>query len=162
MAKYWPKYFFDYYFKTSRTNSIAKAAKAAVLTDIYSSIKKKNTQSTNTTGCIEYGFVARQVRAVNRVSPDITRHDIYNELHRQAREIVVSLDADFIFATTDNGGMSVVDGGAETGNGARSKGGRPVGTTNVKKKVSELYIIAAKTRYALLLKMRRKILERNT
>ena len=79
----------------SQTNLIAKAAKAAVLTDLCNSIKNKNTQCTNTTGYIEYGFVACQVRDVNRVCPEITRHDVYNELRRQAREAVLSPDAKY-------------------------------------------------------------------
>ena len=90
---------------TSQTNLIAKAAKSAVLTDFCNSIEKKNTESTNTTWYIEYGFIARHVRSVNHVCPDITRHDVYNELRRQAREAVQSPDADLVLVATDNGGM---------------------------------------------------------
>ena len=112
--------------------------------------------ATNTTGYIQYGFVARQVRGVNRVYLDSTRHDVYNELRRQARKAVLSPDAAAVLAATDNRGGSVVDKGAKTGNGACNKGGRPVGTTDVKKKVSELSVIAAINDICLTLKVEKK------
>ena len=103
--KHWAKYVFDYYFKMSQANSIAKAAKSTVFIDLCNSIKQKNAQSTNTIGYIQYAFITRQVRGVNRVYPDITRHDVYNKLRRQAREAVQSPDADLVLVATDNGGM---------------------------------------------------------
>ena len=85
--------------------------------------------------------------------PNITRHDVYNELRRQARKAISSPEA---VARTDNGEISVLEG-AVTGN-VRGKGGRPNGTTDVNKKVSNLSVIAAKNEIALTLDSEKKSL----
>ena len=136
-----------------KVNPIAKAAKDAVLAELCNSIRfKRNEQSSNRTGNIEYGYVARQISGVNRVCPDITRNDVYNELRRQDKNANQSEHVE-IPTPTDNMEAEDTDGVA-----ARKKGGRPVGSTDVNKKVCVLSVIAAKNEIAITLDCEKKAL----
>ena len=77
--------------------------------------------------------------------PYITRHDVYNELRRQATLWVLCTDADSIPTVTDNRAVSVLED-TVTSSGDWSRGGRPNRITDVKKKVSDLSIVVVKTR----------------
>ena len=112
-----------------KVNPIAKAAKDAVLAGLCNSIRfKRNEQSSNTTGNIEYGYVARQISGVSRVCPYIIRNSVYIELRRQERifnqsrqaEIPTRTDNDHVSEAEDTDGVAV-----------HKKGGRPVGSTDV-------------------------------
>ena len=139
-----------------KVNPIAKAAKDAVLAELCNSIRfKKNEQSSNVAGNIEYGYVARQISGVNRVCPDITRNDVYNELRRHKRIANQSAKVKNPTPTDNNHVLEAVD---TDGVAVRKKGGRPVGSTDVNKKVCELSVIAAKNEIALTLDSEKKAL----
>ena len=137
-----------------KVNPVAKAAKDAVLAELCNSIRfKRNEQPSNITGNIEYGYVARQISGVNRVCPDITRNDVYNELRRHERIANQSTQIENPTPTDNNHVLEAVD---TDGVAVRKKGGRPVGSTDVNKKVCELSVIAAKNEIALTLDSEKK------
>ena len=118
---------------------IAKATKQNIVNDLCNTI---DLQRQTHEGWAPIGFVAGLIKSHLSVWPWLTRNTLNNELRRcktLGSQLFLSTDASL-------GKTSVTDTSVAT---PRTKGGRPAGTTNVKKKNSEMAIIAAKKEISL-------------
>ena len=133
--------FYDSKIKMSSENQIeiAKATKKNIVNDLCNTI---DLQRQTNKGRVPMGFVAGLIKSHLSVCPWLTRDTLNNELRRRKRlgsHLISSTNASLV--TTSVTDIVVA--------APRTKGGRPSGTTDVKKKNSEMAIIAAKNEICL-------------
>jgi len=132
--------------------SIAKKAKFAVLDKFIEQIDKAKNANKNK---IPYGFIPKLIKEVKSVCPWITRHCIMNRM--QSRDVEASsLSSDGTAITNEN----VYPAQAPNADPGKSYGGRPVGATNQKRKLSAMALIATANEIALQYKIEKDSVKR--
>ena len=121
--------------------SIAKKAKFAVLDEFIEQIDKAKNANKNK---IPYGFIPKLIKEAKSVCPWITHHCIMNRM--QSRDVKASsLSSDGTAVTNENVDLAQ----APNADPGKSYGGRPVGATNQKRKLSAMALIATANEIAL-------------
>ena len=136
-------------------NKIARAAKASILNSRCNQIDiKKQENNLSISDRIPMYFLASLVKSIQAVCPSIDRHAINNEYRRRRNKYIYFPDqvTNNQLATSASG-TAVADVSTEV---AKSKGGRPVGTTDAKKKQLLLAVLASKNEIALRYDYERK------
>ena len=95
----------------------------------------------NATNRIPYGFVACQVAGMKQVCPWLNRNNTMNEYRRRIKKSPPTLLLECM--PTEPSSESVAEGTVTIYTGKKN-GGRPIGTTKKRRKLSELSLYAAK------------------
>ena len=143
---------------STNKNRSAKDTKAMILTDLCNLIDlKKET----ITGQIPHGVVAGVVASHKTVCPWITRDVINNELRRQNKMGIFNspLPSDQVTTSVTDLVIAATDSFFEE-NCVRTKGGRPAGTSDLKKRHGELAVTASKNEIATMFQSEKKSKER--
>ena len=117
----------------------AQDTRQNILRNLCNQIDEAN--KSNDANRIPYGFVARQVAGMKLLCPWLSRHTIMNEYRRRIKKFPPTLLLECM--PTEPSSESVDEGTVVIYTGKKS-GGRPIGTTKKRKKVSELSLYAAK------------------
>ena len=127
-----------------KISALAKKATKAAKTEMVDSINKQLEDTRNKDGYLKYGKMKRVLELVNSTLPlqmHINRYDLAN--YRKSAKIDTRVCSGNTFLKQN----VVVE---ERGMIDRPKGGRPTGSTNDKKRLDEVALVAARNEIALI------------
>ena len=132
---------------------IAKAANKAILTDLCNTIDiEKQKRHLTLHDRIPDKLVHDLVASIRDVCPQITRHTITNEYRRRKR---LGIFYENLQSVSESEGIELIPEPV-TPSPPRTKGGRPIGSTLLKREHTELSVIATKNEIATTFKRMRK------
>ena len=130
---------------------IAKETKKTILYNLCDTIDQAKYDNN---GRVPFGFVAGLVRSHGAVCPWLSRDALNNEMRRRKKRSRLLIRTRAIQITTSVRVLQVAMAD-------RKKGGRPLGTTDERRKNSELAVIASRMKYVFNMMMIKRKLSQN-